>query len=218
MLDRHITPPKGIALAADLQLLVQETNHRVANALQLTASMVRLEAGGIADPAVHGVLMAVQSRIAAIAMVHRLLCGSPAADAVRLDEYLPDLIGELASWCETDALTCRIAGSIAPVTVSPERASMIGILVTELVTNACKHAFPDARAGIIAVRLDACDRELVLQLSDDGVGQRSCARSAGIGQRLIEAILCRLGGTLHRVPVPRGTCLLIRLPRIERQN
>jgi two-component sensor histidine kinase len=88
------------------------------------------------------------------------------------------------------------------ITVGSGVAMKIGLIVTELVTNAFKHAYPEGRQGEIGVALAAQGRNLELIVSDDGIGLPGSFRAdwrKGLGLQLVRSVLDQLGGTLSAV-------------------
>jgi PAS domain S-box-containing protein len=160
------------ALAAALrerEVLLSEIHHRVKNNLQLVSSMLALQARNVGAEAQHA-LAEGQRRIDSIALVHEQLYGSRNLSAVNLARYTEALIPEL----------CRASGAgervevvlkLDDVELVPERAIPCGLLVSELVTNALKHAFPEERSGVLHIELiRQPSSRLCLTVKDDGVG------------------------------------------------
>jgi two-component system, sensor histidine kinase PdtaS len=160
------------ALSAALrerEVLLSEIHHRVKNNLQLVSSMLALQARSAGPEAQHA-LREGQRRIDSIALVHEQLYGLRNLSAVNFARYIEALIPEL----------CRAGGSaervevvldLLDVELPPERAIPCGLLVSELVTNALKHAFPDERRGSLHVLLERVpEARLRLTVKDDGVG------------------------------------------------
>jgi two-component sensor histidine kinase len=178
------------------ELLLHEVNHRVANSLALVAALVAMQAKSVSDPAVRSALGEIQGRISAIAGVHRRLYTSQDVRSVEISEYLASLLHELEA-------TLKEAGHSSAVRLAAERADVptdkavtIGMLVTELVTNAFKYAYPSEPSGEIRVLLHKGDAgKIRLTVEDDGVGWKGDgpAKGTGMGSRIIDALARGLG-------------------------
>ena len=158
------------ALAAALrerEVLLSEIHHRVKNNLQLVSSMLALQARGAGAEAQHA-LAEGQRRIDSIALVHEQLYGSRNLSAVNFARYIEALIPEL---CRGSAGRVDVVLDVLDIELPPERAIPCGLVVSELVTNAIKHAFPDDRRGCLQVQLERVPpARLRLTVKDDGVG------------------------------------------------
>lgn len=183
-------------LAASRALLLQEVNHRVANSLQIIASLTRLQEGAVTDPAARAALAAVRHRIAAVAQVHRRLYTSADVRSVALNDYLAGLLAEIGRSVET----ARIDFTGTQLEVPPDRAVSLGIILSELVTNALKYAYPDSsQGGPIRVTLAIEGTEGVLRVEDDGVGGAGTdlAAGSGLGGRIIHAMATTIGASVE---------------------
>jgi two-component sensor histidine kinase len=109
-----------------------------------------------------------QRRIDSIALVHEQLYGSRNLSAVNFARYVEALIPEL---CRGTAGRVQVVLNLLEIELAPERAIPCGLVVSELVTNAIKHAFPDDRRGSLQVQLERVpEARLRLTVRDDGVG------------------------------------------------
>jgi two-component sensor histidine kinase len=159
-------------LAAALRerdVLLSEIHHRVKNNLQLVSSMLALQARSAGHEA-HDALLEGQRRIDSIALVHEHLYGSRNLAAVNLARYVEALIPSL---CRASVAAERVEVSmdLEDVELEAERAIPCGLVVSELVTNALKHAFPEQRQGTLLVRLARREgAKLELTVEDDGIG------------------------------------------------
>ncbi|MEG3087443.1 sensor histidine kinase [Sphingomonas sp. PB4P5] len=175
---------------ARLAALLSEVNHRVANSLQLVSAMVGMQAGVLADGAARDALADTQRRIAAIAQVHRRLYTSNQVENVDMQEYLGALVAELGETWSTPDAPRTLSLSAEPIRLNTDRAVSLGVIVTELVSNACKYAYP-ARGGEVRVALNQDgDGHFVLAVEDDGIGMVPGAvpRGTGLGTKLIRAM------------------------------
>jgi len=175
---------------ARLEALLAEVNHRVANSLQLVSAMVSLQAGALADPVAREALADTQRRIQAIAQVHRRLYTSNDVENVDMQEYLGALVDELAETWSTDALPRALTLLAEPIRLPTDRAVSLGVIVTELVTNACKYAYPNGPGEVRVALTRTAEGEFLLAVEDDGCGMPADAapRGTGLGTKLIRAM------------------------------
>jgi two-component sensor histidine kinase len=181
---------QATAIAANpMPSAANEVNHRVANQLQLIAALISAEERSITDPVTLDVLERMRQRIVAVGAVHRQLYTGGRSE-VDLGAYLEDLGKQLARSCGPHR---RILVDTETIPVTGEIATAFGILVTELVTNACKHAYAAGDPGDIHVWLRRIGRGAYqLIVEDGGVGPGSGGRDAGLGTRLINATVAKL--------------------------
>lgn len=191
------------------EMLLSEVNHRVANSLQLVGSMVAMQQREVDDPAARAALAETQGRIAAIAQIHRRLYTSADVTSVEMDSYLAGLAAELEAAMSASGRDHRLVLRVAPVRVPTDRAVSIGVVVTELVTNAYKYAYPEGVSGEIRVSLEG-DSEMQLAVEDDGAGMGGGAKGSGLGMRVVRAMLDALKATLDVDPAHKGTRVVMR--------
>jgi two-component sensor histidine kinase/CheY-like chemotaxis protein len=195
-------------LASQRALLLREVNHRVANSLQLIASLTRLQESAVQDPAARDALAAMRNRVAAVAQVHRRLYTSDDVRSVALHDYLGGLLDEIGR-----SVGGRPIQLLAePMEVAPDRAVSLGVIVSELVTNAVKYAYPAHQDGPIRVRLQVVDGAGLLAVQDEGVGTTAQPTDGGtgLGRRIVEALSASVGGTVTHSAGPGGTEVSIR--------
>ncbi|WP_338149310.1 sensor histidine kinase [Aureimonas altamirensis] len=187
--------------------MLAEVNHRVANSLALVGSLVRMQTNGTEDPAIREALTEVQARITAIANLHRSLYTSEDVRSVDLRTYLGRLVGELTLSTADEQHKMPIRFEADPVTVSPDKAVSIGVIATELMTNAIKYAYPDKK-GDIRVRLAKTAEGMAeLSVEDDGIGWRGEGeiQGTGLGARIIVALTRSLDSKLVYAETGAGT-------------
>jgi two-component sensor histidine kinase len=174
-----------------LQILLREVNHRVANSLQIVSTMVAMQARLLSDDKAREALQDTQRRIDAIAQVHRRLYSSNEVQSVAMDEYLAALVAELQETWSTPDSPREIRLNAEPLRLHTDKAVSLGVIVTELVSNACKYAYPEGSAGEVRVNLAREPGErFQLAVEDDGRGMNpnSPPQGTGLGSKLIVAM------------------------------
>jgi len=192
---------------ARLEALLGEVNHRVANSLQLVSAMVRLQAGALADPTARAALEDTQRRIGAIAQVHRRLYSANDVESVDMRDYLGSLVSELAETLSSGSTPHSLRVAAEAIRLPTDKAVSLGVIVTELVTNACKYAYPAGTGGEIRVILaSGGDGSFCLTVEDDGCGMpaEAAPRGTGLGTKLIRAMAQSLQTTVDYEPRERG--------------
>jgi two-component sensor histidine kinase len=209
----HASRDRYAALAAEREVLLREVNHRVGNSLQIIASLLHLQANSSSQDDVKAALTNAMGRVAAVAQVHRRLYTSHDLKSVLLNQYLDALLEDLRRSAEGNRMS-RLTLKAEPIEIDPDRAVAIGIIVNELVMNAVKYAYPDG-AGPIHIELYAKGDDLVLSISDDGVGLnvKLDPRSTGMGQRIVSAMASKLEASVERDPNHAGTRIVLRFRR-----
>lgn len=208
-IERHRYEQQLKGLLDHQQSLLREVNHRVKNSLQLVASMLRLQVAG-ADEGAKRLLSDAQARVLAIARAHERLYRT--ADFTHLD--LGIYIREVGTDLYDGAIRLDLADDIR---ISTDRAIPLALLVTELVTNSMKYAYPDGRTRPIWVKLAPVSHDqLEITVADEGVGfpeDFDPDASRGLGMRLVKAFAQRLNAKIDFRNRHPGAEVVISLPR-----
>lgn len=189
----------------------KEADHRVANGLQLVAALLGFQARQSVEPVVRDALVAAINRIAAVGWVHRQLCRSESRDTINIASYLIDLTASLEQSC--GASRRQILAHAQSHFVTAEFANVIGIVVTELVMNACKHAYAPGEVGSVDICLFFPDpSEFQMEVRDYGgpSNMDGPAPEAGVGTRIINAMSRKLNAVYAYVPDNEGTRFYMR--------
>ena len=187
------------AALAQRDLLLREVYHRVKNNLQIVDSLLMMQARRLQDPQSAAAIRGLRARIYALGLVHQQLMGSANLRTFDVSPFLDELTANLVDANGLGEIAISVRS--APVDVGLDFAIPLGLLVTELVTNSLKHAFPDGR-GTIDIDLDQRDDGTIdLVVRDDGQGYDTdpVAKSPGLGAGIIRGLVAQLGGrmTIH---------------------
>jgi two-component sensor histidine kinase len=198
-------------LVRDKAILLQEVQHRVANSLQIIASVLMQSARRVQSEEVRGHLHDARHRIMSIAALQRQLSTS-AGGNVELRPYFSQLCQSLGASMIGDPERLSIHVRVDDSTVLADVSISLGLIVTELVINALKHAFGDERNGTIEVGFRSSGKDWTLSISDDGVGMPlgDDAPKAGLGTGIVEALVKNLEGKLTISNAEPGTVVTIR--------
>ena len=208
--ERRAAERESARLIQQMETLLLASQHQIANSLQVIASILLLKARSVQSPETRTHLENVHWRILSVATVQRQLLGSKDAGRVALAPYLTQLCETLAASMVGESRPVSIACRVDRGTVSATEAVSMGLIVTELVINALKHAFVDDRAtGRIVVTYDLDGDTWRLAVSDDGIGKRVHAATTGLGTSIIEALVSQLDGLLEVATGPSGTTVSI---------
>jgi two-component sensor histidine kinase len=193
-------------------VLMQEMQHRVANSLQIIASILLIKARTVRSEETRLHLQDAHQRVMSVAAVQQQLQALESSATIELGPYLSRL-------CET--LAASMIGDRRPIslkvhvegTASPSQAVSIGLIVTELVINAFKHAFPADRSdGTVIVAYNLADSNWRLTVSDNGIGRpegNSDKTNPGLGTTIIEALAKQLDARVDVLMDPHGTTVSI---------
>lgn len=183
------------ATLAQRDLLLREVYHRVKNNLQIVDSILVLERARITDPDARQSLSALRGRVHALGLVHHQLMGSTDLKTFDVASFLENLTQNLARSGGVDGV--RLSVEAAPLRVGLDFAIPLGLVVTELVTNALKHAFPTGPGEVLVALRQAADGSVSLTVADDGSPVADGDdRGRSVGTTIVEALVGQLGGRM----------------------
>lgn len=195
--DARAREQKKDDLIRDKAVLVQEVQHRTANSLQIIASVLMQGIRKVSSGESRTHLRDAHQRILSVAAVQRQLAGSTLGD-VDLRSYFTDLCRSIGDSMIRDYNRITLKVTADDSIASSGKSVSLGLIVTELVINALKHAFPDDRDGCIDVDYRARGDGWSLTVRDDGVGMAHDPGPArpGLGTGILHALANQLGAVI----------------------
>lgn len=212
------------AALREKESLLREVYHRVKNNLQVIQSLLRLQQRGISDPFTLGIITGAEQRVRAMSLVHEMLYQSANVAAVPLRAYVHELFAHIAKSSANGRRhppqAIDLVLDVGDIHLGLEEAVPLGLLLTELMANSVKHAFPEGRPGHLSVTLRTREQgDALLTVADDGVGLPEgfdLGGSRGGGISIADALARQLGGALQVRASQQGTCIetLLKLPDV----
>lgn len=189
------------------EVLLKEIHHRVRNNLQIISSLLYLQKQSVESDEFADILMESQNRIKSITMVHEKLYDSDDLTRINFPEYIERLVSDLFNSYSTSTRQVAKVIDVENLRLNIETAVPCGLIISELVSNSLKHAFPEGRTGTLIVSLKTGDEWNELVISDDGVGfpeEFDFRNTKTLGLKLVNTLVNQINGeiTLDR---SRGT-------------
>ncbi|GHB85724.1 sensor histidine kinase [Persicitalea jodogahamensis] len=197
----HQNTRKNILLQRQNQekeVLLKEVHHRVKNNLEIISSLLVLQSSHLKDQQAVAALLDIQNRVYSMGFVHQQLYQGKKMVRINLNDYFRNLgVHLLESYGKQETVT--IDYQLDSIDLDLDTAIPLGLIVTELLSNALKYAFPKDRSGII--RLNARlqeDNTVALSIADDGVGQVAGdeVQGTGFGMQMVKLLTRQLDGQL----------------------
>ena len=189
-------------------ILLAEMRHRIANSLQLIASILLLKAGSVTSEESRTHLTDAHQRILSIANVQQQLEPTGVGNEIDVNGYLKSLCASLAaSMIDKKPIALRVTAATQVITSND--AILLGLITTELVINALKHAFPQGTPGTIQITYEINEDAWRLGVADNGVGIVTPKNTDGLGTGLVEAMANQLKAVVEKDTGPSGTTVWI---------
>ena len=177
------------------EVLLKEIHHRVKNNLQFISSLLNLQSRHVLDPGSQQVLRESKNRIHSMALVHQKLYQEDNLTGVEMRSYIVNLLDSLLHAYQIDRTKVAVRIELDDINLDIDSAMPIGLILNELITNACKYAFAGREKGSLLVELREQANRLRLCVSDDGPGLPADFRleeSEQFGFELVRSLAARL--------------------------
>lgn len=183
------------------EILLKEIHHRVKNNLQIISSMLDLQMDSFEDAGLMHVLKSSKNRIRSIALIHENLYQSRDLETVNMNEYIQNLLAYVWGVYQRPSTVITPKTRVEPISLGIDTAIPVGLIISELLSNALKFAFAGKSRGIIRIKLNReSPRMAVLEVSDNGVGlppDFDLHDPETLGFQVITTLTEQLDGTLR---------------------
>jgi chemotaxis protein methyltransferase CheR len=204
---------KSEKLVQEKDVLLQEMEHRVANSLQIIASILMLKARMVTSEETRAHLRDAHQRVMSVATVQSQLHATDGIERIGVGAYLVKLCDSLGASMIGEGQPIRIEVMADVGEVGSAQAVSMGLIVTELVINALKYAFPRDKPGsLIMVTYESRGEDWKLTVSDNGVGKSILPgqeTSGGLGTVIVAALVRQLEARMETVNSPDGLSVAI---------
>ncbi|MDO8870684.1 MAG: PAS domain S-box protein [Methanobacteriaceae archaeon] len=191
-------------------VLLKEIHHRVKNNLQIISSLLNLQSYHIKDPKDLEIFKESQIRVKSMALIHEQLYQSENLASINFAEYIKNITSQLFNSYSSPASNITLNLDLQDVNLEIETAIPCGLIINELVSNSLKHAFKNRNKGKISISLNQDSENVVLSISDDGVGfdLEKMNISDSLGLKLVKTLVKQLDGSLE-IKSNEGSSFLI---------
>jgi len=199
------------------EVLLSEIHHRVKNNMQIISSLLNLQKNFVENEKASAVLLESQNRVKSMAMIHERLYQSGDFTRIDISEYIEKLLADLFYTYATSNEQVTSIINVDNLSLNIETAIPCGLIISEIVSNSLKYAFPGGRKGKLTVSLKAGDEWNELIISDDGIGfpeELDFKNTETLGLQLVHSLVGQIDGeiTLDR---SQGTKFTIRFKELK---
>jgi two-component sensor histidine kinase len=201
-------------LLTDREYLIKEIHHRVKNNLQIIISLLDSQSSFLTDDLALDVIRESQHRIASISMVHQQLYQEGNLSGIEISTYISELIAYMKQSFDI-ASNIRFDMNIAPLILDVSQSVPLGLILSEIITNAIKYAFHGAGSWVIRIDLSVISNCIELVISDNGCGLPegfNPLKCSSLGMNLIHGLTKQLKGEVQFLN-SKGVSIRIKIPK-----
>ncbi|MBR1087091.1 sensor histidine kinase [Bradyrhizobium manausense] len=196
-------------LSRDWELVLRESHHRMKNTLTLLGASVRRDFMRARGRDMSGAVDRLERRIVAFGRLYQLLSDNDDLTEIPMEAFFEKLCGALfEAMLEPAGIRCE--ASIESGTLPAWQCHRLALMLTELVTNAAKHAFPNKNGALIRIEVVNHEGSWLCTVSDNGVG--AVGPLQGAGSRILEGLARSIGARMHGEAGQGGTRVTIAMP------
>jgi two-component sensor histidine kinase len=217
---RKVAEGRSRLALRDKEMLLREIHHRVKNNMQTISALLTLQARDENDDKIDRIVSESKARIQTMAMIHEMLSMSESFAEIELGSYLENLVEKIKTALGVDPGKIGVRIDVEETILSSDQAVPCALSVTEILSNSIEHAFPGDLSGEIVIEVQLSgDDEVLITISDDGVGVPEGADQAGkrqsLGLSLVESLVTdQLHGKFERETVSTGSRFTIGFKRV----
>lgn len=181
------------------EALIREVHHRVKNNMQVVSSLLNLQTQQVEGEEAKKVLLESQNRVKSIAILHEKSFQSSDLNHVKFNEYIPRIVADLFYSYHIQPEQVKQVIEVEDVTLNIETAVPCGLIISELVSNSLKHAFPPGKKGEIHVSLESNDKYTLI-ISDNGIGlpdELDYKKPDTLGLQLVNSLVNQMDGEIN---------------------
>jgi PAS domain S-box-containing protein len=199
------------------EVLLQEVHHRVKNNLQVISSILSLQSSYVSDESTLRILQESQERITAMSFIHETLYRTADFSKLEFTDYIRTIAGNLVQSYRISETLIHFEADLDNVYLNLDQSIPCGLIVNELISNALKYAFKNKAEGVLRLCLKQYDNEIMLEVSDDGVGlgeDFKFEKHDSLGIQLVYSLVEQLDGSLEvKSEKKKGTCFTLSFTR-----
>jgi len=181
--------------------LIRELHHRVKNTIQIISSLLNMQTQQVDDEETRNILRETQNRVRSMALIHEKLFQSPDLTHINFKEYIQKLVSDLFYSYHIDQDQIEPVIKIEEARLNIETAVPCGLIISELVSNSLKHAFPNGRKGEVYISLQINDT-YVLTIRDTGIGfpdELDYKNTDSLGLQLVNGLVNQIDGNIQLI-------------------
>lgn len=185
---------KNTAISKKNALLVREQNHRVKNNLQIVSSLLNLQSLTLDNPKTKAAIDETQLRIASMIHLHRQLYDNESINKICMSTFLLEITEDVLNTYDLNHVLIK-AENLEAIELDADKAMLLGLITNELVTNACKYAFPNHPQPILHISLsETPNKRLEMAIRDNGLQKVTIKEqsSNSFGYKLISMLVLQL--------------------------
>lgn len=178
------------------EILLRELHHRVKNNMAIITSLLNLQRDSTNDESARAVIDTIQTRVYSMAVFHEKIYETSTLTRIDLEDYFRSLGGYTSHLYSHLVPNLKLRYEIEPFFLDPSTLIPLGLITTEAITNAMKHAFVDVIDPVITIEIRASEAKRILKISDNGIGSSIDLEAGGVGLTVMTALARQIEATI----------------------